>query len=352
MGKIALVVPNNLWVCPYVSNYSRILDKEGSEYEIISWNRANKEERGIQYNKKETTRSLLGVLWSYFNFAGFVKRTLLAGEYDKVVVFSPQLAIFLGGFLKRHYKGRFIVDYRDLSIEQKPLFGKLFKSVLRNSYANVISSPGFKNYLPTGIDYVVCHNFNEELVKQALQDKAEPYTGKNIRVLTIGALRKDMNIEVIDALGNVDGVELSFVGKGVSSDYLESYVKEKGYDNISFTGYYRKEDEASIIKSNTFINIVYPLIPSHISALSNRFYNSLIHKRPMIVTKNTIQGDYAEKYGVGLVVENCNSLSKQLMVYRKGLDFSNYTCQCNLLLKIFLEDNKKFEGIISSFIMC
>lgn len=238
---------------------------------------------------------MFGVLWSYFNFARFVKKTLLAGEYDKVVVFSPQLTIFLGGFLKKHYKGRYIVDYRDLSIEQKPLFGKLFKSVLRNSYANVISSPGFKNYLPTGIDYVVCHNFNEELVKQALQDKAEPYTGKNIRVLTIDALRKDMNIEVIDALGNVDGVELSFVEKGVSSDYLEGYVKEKGYTNISFTGYYRKDDEADIIKSNTFINIVYPLIPSHISALSNRFYNSLIHKRPMIVTKNTIQGDYAEK---------------------------------------------------------
>ena len=348
--KIALVVPNNLWVCPYVSNYSRILDKEGSEYEIISWNRANKEERGIQYNKKETTRSLLGVLWSYINFAGFVKRTLLAGEYDKVVVFSPQLAIFLGGFLKKHYKGRFIVDYRDLSIEQKPMFGILFKSVLRNSYANVISSPGFKNYLPTGIEYVVCHNFNEEIVNKALQDKAEPYTGNSIKVLTIGALRKDMNIEVIDALGNVEGVELSFVGKGVSSDYLEGYVKEQGYDNISFTGYYRKEDEASIIKSNTFINIVYPLIPSHISALSNRFYNSLIHKRPMIVTKNTIQGDYAEKYGVGLVVENCNGLSNQLIEYKNRLDFDKYACQCNSLLKVFLEDNKTFEGIISSFI--
>lgn len=348
--KIALVVPNNLWVCPYVSNYSRILDKEGVEYEIISWNRANKEERGIQYNKQETTRSLFGVLWSYFNFARFVKKTLLAGEYDKVVVFSPQLAIFLGSFLKRHYRRRYIVDYRDLSIEQKPLFGKWFKSVLRNSYANVISSPGFKNYLPTGIDYVVCHNFNEELVKQALQDKAEPYTGKNIRVLTIGALRKDMNIEVIDALGNVDGVELSFVGKGVSSDYLESYVKEKGYDNISFTGYYRKDDEADIIKSNTFINIVYPLIPSHISALSNRFYNSLIHKRPMIVTKNTIQGDYAEKYGVGLVVETCDHLSDAIHKYLKEMNFEKYCEQCDKLLKVFIADNQCFERVANGFI--
>ena len=348
--KIALVVPNNLWVCPYVSNYSRILDKEGSEYEIISWNRANKEERGIQYNKKETTRSLFGVLWSYFKFARFVKKSLLAGEYDKVVVFSPQLSIFLGSFLKRHYRGRYIVDYRDLSIEQKPLFGKLFKSVLRNSYANVISSPGFKNYLPTGIDYVVCHNFNEELVKQALQDKAEPYTGKNIRVLTIGALRKDMNIEVIDALGNVDGVELSFVGKGVFSDYLEGYVKEKGYDNISFTGYYRKEDEASIIKSNTFINIVYPLIPSHISALSNRFYNSLIHKRPMIVTKNTIQGDYAEKYSVGLVVENCDHLYNNIQDYLSRLDYAAYCERCDRLLKAFVDDNIKYEKEILNFI--
>ena len=351
MEKIALVVPNNLWVCPYVSNYSRILDKAEAEYEIISWNRANKEERGIQYNRQETTRSLFGVLGSYFKFAGFVKKTLLAGEYDKVVVFSPQLAIFLGGFLKKHYRGRYIVDYRDLSIEQKPLFGYLFKSALRNSYANVISSPGFKNYLPAGIDYVVCHNFNEEIVNKALQDKAEPYTGKNIRVLTIGALRKDMNIEVIDALGNVDGVELSFVGKGVSSDYLEGYVKEKGYDNISFTGYYRKEDEADIIMSNTFINIVYPLIPSHISALSNRFYNSLIYKRPMIVTKGTIQGDYAEKYSVGLVIETCDRLAEDVHKYLEGFDYEMYCEECDKLLKVFIADNQRFEKVVNGFIV-
>jgi len=347
--KIALIVPNNLWVCPYVLNYSNILDKKGVQYDIISWNRANKKELGIQYTKCERNRGLLGILWSYYLYSRFVKRILRAGKYDKVIVFSPQLAIFLVSYLRSHYRGRYIIDYRDLSIEQKPLLGYIFKVALQNSYANVISSPGFKKYLPTGIDYIISHNFNKDLVNQALHDKAEPYNGKNTRVLTIGALRKDMNLEVIDALGDVEGFEMSFVGKGVSENLLKDYVRNKGFKNITFTGFYKKEDEAAIIKEHTLINIVYPLIPSHISALSNRFYNSLIQKRPMIVTKNTIQGDYAEQYNVGLVIADFEGLSKQILDYLRNLDFDKYSKQCNLLLEVFLKENIVFENVVISF---
>ena len=349
MIKFALIVPNNLWVCPYVLNYSNILDNKGVQYDIISWNRSNKKELGIQYNKHVIHRSLLGILWSYFLYSRFVKRTLKAGNYDKIIVFSPQLAIFLANYLRRHYKGRYILDYRDLSIEQKPLLGQLFKIALQNSYANVISSPGFKKYLPIGIDYVICHNLNMGLVRESLNKKPKPYNGKNIKVLTIGALRKDMNIEVMDALGDVEGFEMSFVGKGISENLLKDYAKNKGFKNIVFTGFYKKENEAAIIKDHALINIVYPLIPSHISALSNRFYNSLIQKRPMIVTKGTIQGDYAEQYNVGLVITDCEGLSRQILDYLRNLDFDNYSERCNLLLDSFLKENITFEKVIISF---
>lgn len=350
MGRIALVVPNNLWVCPYISNYSRILDKEGAEYEIISWNRAGKEEKGIQYNKQETTRSLIGVLWSYLKFAGFVKKTLVAGQYERVVVFSPQLAIFMVNFLKKHYRGRYILDYRDLSIEQKPLLGYLFKSALRNSYANVVSSPGFLQYLPKAFEYVVSHNFNLDRVSSVSVGNMNQVTGGCVKVLTIGAIREDRNIEVIDALGNVDGFELQFVGKGIAAKSLEEYARNKGYKNVSFTGYYEKKEEPRIIEGCALINIVYPLIPSHISALSNRFYNSLIFKRPMVVTKNTIQGDYAEKYGVGLVVDTCDHLGDKILAYLAHLDYTDYCERCERLLDAFVEENHHFENVISGFV--
>lgn len=347
MGKIALVVPNNLWVCPYVSIYKRAFDKLGVAYEVISWNRAGKAEEGIQYNRAEKSRNRIGIMWSYYKFACFVKKILNKGGYDKVVVFSPQLAIFLADYLKKQYKGHYIVDYRDLSIEQKKPFWRVFKKVLSSSYSNVVSSPGFLNYLPKGYDYVISHNFNFEIITDRLDSKK--YEGKDIRILTIGALRTDMNIEVMDALGNEPGFYLYFVGKGISAAYLEEYAKGKNYNNVVFTGYYQKEDEPAIYEKNTLVNIVYPLIPSHISALSNRFYNSLIYKRPMIVTRNTIQGDYAAKFGVGLVVDNCDYLTGDICKYLKELDFDAYVKSCDKLLKTFVEENILFEKMLEKF---
>ena len=349
MGRIALVVPNNLWVCPYVSNYSRILEKNGAEYEIISWNRANKEEEGIQFNLVEKSRNLFGVLWSYFKFARFVKNTLRSGAFDKVVVFSPQLAIFMAAFLKKHYPGRYIVDYRDLSIEQKKPFWNLFKKVLKNSFANVVSSPGFINYLPKGFDYVVSHNFKLD-GNGGANERSNGFDGKSIQVLTIGAIREDCNREVMDALGDTEGLTLKFVGKGIAAQSLEEYVQSKGYNNVEFTGYYDKKDEPAIIEGCTLINIVYPLIPSHISALSNRFYNSLIYGRPMIVTKGTIQGDYAERYGVGLVIKTCEHLTEMIHKYLEELDYSQYCERCDKLLKSFIVDNQRFEAVVKQFI--
>jgi hypothetical protein len=65
------------------------------------------------------------------------------------------------------------------------------------------------------------------------------------------------------------------------------------------------------------MNIFYPRVITHDTALSNRFYNSLIHRKPMIVTKGTIQGDYAERFNVGVAIEDCNNLVENLRNFIK-----------------------------------
>ena len=350
MNKIALIIPNNLWISPYVAIYTRILNEINIGYDIISWNREGRQEVGIQFQYKEKSRNQLAVLWSYIRYARFLKKTIKKNGYEKLIVFTPQVGIFLSSFLEKNYKGLYIFDYRDLSLEQKPIFAKRFRKVLSNSYANIISSPGFKRYLPESFEYLVSHNFNIDMVKKAMETETAPYEGDFNSLLTIGALRTDMNYEVMDALGNVSGFKLSFVGKGNAAEALELYSKGKGYDNVVFTGFYKKEEEPSIYEQHALVNIIYPLIPSHISALSNRFYNSLIYKRPMIVTRGTVQGDYAEQYGVGLVINNCEKLDEKILEYQKNLDFVQYQKQCHLLLKVFLIENKTFEDKVKNFL--
>lgn len=348
--RIALILPGNIWYSPYVRIYTRILDAERVDYSIISWNRDGLDPlEGFQYGERHKEGS--ASYSSYHRYIRFVKKTILRERFDKLIVFGPQLSCLLNLFLVK-YRNRFIIDYRDLSIEQRPVFKPLFGFLMRCSRYVVISSPGFKRVLPSR-DYLLSHNFDSEIVKSILNQQTEESfrVSDGIKVLTIGGIRDySSNIEVVKALANIDGYYCSFVGKGGASKQISDYCEEHHIKNVSFKGFYQKEEEAVFIKSCTFLNVFYPRKITHDTAMSNRFYNSLIYKRPMIVTKNTVQGDYVESYGLGIAIENCNDLINNLQSFVNS-DFVQYSKRCDQLLEVFLRDDARFVGCIKQFVL-
>lgn len=350
--KIALILPNNVWFCPYVSIYTNVLDARGISYDIISWNREGVSEDAIQYNYTIRKRNSFLLLWAYNKFSYFVKKTIINNGYEKLIIFTPQLGIFLCDFLKNKFKGRYIFDYRDLSIEQKWFFKYSFTKVIKNSFSNVISSPGFKKKLPCGFNYLLSHNFNVDLVKQALIGKFDVDINKNpIDVLTIGGIRDyESNVQIINNLANVDGFFVRFVGKGPSVNDLKKYVEKLKICNLTFEGYYPKNKESVYVLDATFLNIFYPRKKTHDVAISNRFYNSLIYRKPMITTKNTIQGDYVEKFHLGVAIENCENLPFILQSYLDSMDMNKFIENCNNLLRNFLSDYEIWKKTLLVFV--
>lgn len=350
--KIGLILPGSLWFSPYVRIYTRILDEMRVDYAIISWNReGNDKKEGFQYNTPSAKGHGSASWKEYRGYIRFVKNTIKEQGFDRVIVFGPQTTCMLSIYLLLYFRGRYMIDYRDLSIEQKLGFKQLFAIMLNYSWANVISSPGFKCCLPKR-KYLLSHNFDVEMVRQALSKNDEDgfNTNKGIDVLTIGGIRDySSNIEVVKAMANKEGYSCRFVGKGGASKQIEQYCVEQGVENVYFHGFYNKEEEPSFIKDTTFLNIFYPRVITHDTAMSNRFYNSLIFKRPMIVTKNTTQGDFAEQYGLGVALEDCDGLAEKLVAFTKT-DFKEYANRCNNLLNIFLEDVKLFEEAVVAFV--
>jgi len=151
------VILNGDLSAPHLKIYTNILDEKKIPYDVISWDRScNFEKNEFTYSEPSAyTLSSYQRLWSYVKFSRFIKKLVKKYQYEKLIVISPQVALFMPFFLKKNYKGRYIFDYRDLSIEQKKPFKPLMKIVLENSYANVISSPGFKDYLPKGYEYIL-----------------------------------------------------------------------------------------------------------------------------------------------------------------------------------------------------
>lgn len=170
-------------------------------------------------------------------------------------------------------------------------------------------------------------------------------------MLTIGGIRDfESNVQVLDSLGNKTGFKLRFVGHGIASEMLHQVSEDKKYNNVEFVGYYKKEEEEGYIVDATFLNIFYPRKVSHDTAISNRFYHSLIYRKPMITTVNTVQGDYTKQYGLGVAVDNCDNLPQKLKAYLISDDYSNFAINANALLEQIVIDYNRFQNVLKAFI--
>lgn len=347
--KIGLIIPANEGFQPFVSIFKKILDKEKVTYESVIWDRMNMEENGIVYHcPSPPAQNNILKLINYAKFAKFAAKISKQHHYDKLIIFGPQLALFMYPFLKRNYSNKFWMDYRDLSIEQKCI--GLFKRVLDISEYISISSPGFKKALPDGYDYLLSHNFDIEEIRATLRVPiiTSNKSSEQMTISTIGSIRDyDANKEVIDNIKNCPGIKLRFIGKGIASEALKEYAEKINATNVEFQGYYNKCDEHKFYEDTDFVNIYYPHLLSHDTALSNRFYKSLVFKKPMIVRSNSIQGDLVEKNKLGLSLDNCNGLESKLNSFTTDADFYE---RCNSLLKEFTEDYIKFEDNVINFI--
>jgi hypothetical protein len=233
------------------------------------------------------------------------------------------------------------------------MFPKLFKKLLEISAINVVSSPGFISYLPKGFKYVLSHNLDINILHDSLKRNSynNLFINNTITITTIGAIRDyDQNFQLMSALANKANYMIKFIGApGKAGTKLKKDAEKCNIQNVEFIGFYDKKDEPDLIKDADFLNIYYPKISTHTSALSNRFYNALIFKKPMIVLKDSIQGEYVLKYNLGIAIEDCSDLDKQIKNYCSNFQETEFIQNCNKLLEKFKEDYEAFKNQVVHF---
>jgi len=352
--KIAIIQPGHIIRCPHIQIFRDALSKLNIIYDIICWNRDEiVDNEGIICNYKCPSGSTnIKKIVSYYKFTRFVIETIRHNNYDKLIIIGSPIAICLYFFLRRNYSNKFWLDYRDLSIEQKMM--GLFKRVLDISENVSISSPGYVKDLPQGYEYILSHNFEIDLIKKniikvpSLNTEINP--GRPIVVTTIGYLRDTLvNIELIEGLKNNEKYQVRFIGDGPSGKSLKSYVENKNINNVVFVGTYEREEEHLYYETTDFVNIYFPK-GLRSTLMSNRFYNALLYKKPLISTFNSTQSEYVTKYNLGIVVDNCEFLAEKIEEFEKFYDKSVFVKNCNLLLNEFIKDYEKFEKKMSDFI--
>lgn len=338
---------------PFMDYYISILKGINIEYEVICWNR-----KGLSINQISADYFVWNVMYDnyanpikkifiLYRYSRFCKKVIKGGNYYNVIVLTIPISLFLVAYLTRHYSNRFILDIRDHSpLINKKIFKNWFIKELNYASNVVISSDGFKEWLPASCKYVLSHNVALDVIEHNLKvcyDK--PRTP--IRILTAGLMiRYECNARVIRDLANRHDFELSFVGEGPMKDPLEKYCSDNGFANVSFSGRYEKTEEESIFMNSDMVNIYLPRSLNSDTCMSNRFYNSVLYRKPMIVNEGCYQADLVDKFGLGIVLKDQDDFYGRITEYWGELDWNKYQENCEFFLSIVRCDIETFNRAV------
>lgn len=349
--RIALVLSSSINNSPYVRNYTNILEQRGLAYDIICWNKdGNADVNNFTYSKySPLQQNPFSKIIDYFGYTKYVVSVLKSNKYDKIIVFTIILGVFLNSYLKKKFSNNYIIDIRDYTFFMKFL-KKNVRQLISNSFSTVISSQGFSTWLRDyKKNFFISHNFNFDGKRNEKDEKI--FGNEKLTILTIGSLRDyDANINLINAFKNSNNVDLHYVGDGIAYKPLKNYCVENKVLNVIFFGRYQKEDELKYLKSVSLMNIFLEEDLNSRTLLSNRFYLALNNFIPILVNNNSFQGELVEKYKLGVVIKNPKQLDIEVSDYIKNFNEDEFKNGCREFFKDIQKDEAAFREMLMNYL--
>lgn len=342
--RIALICPSNMLYMPYVENYEIILKENNLDYDIINWDRFNMEDENNPFKYKDKKIGHRRNFFDYYKYKKFIIKHLNMVKYDKVIVFGIQITFFLKKILQKKFTGNYIIDIRDYN----PIINYFnISKVINNSSFTVLSSPGYKEWLPNTDKYIINHNTKMKSLDE-LKSPELPFNKEKINIAYIGAIRDyQVNIDFIDSLKNSNLVDIFFHGEGNINKDIKKYLDSNNIQNVYLTGRYEKKDERKLYDNNDFINVLrYNERINNKTALPNRLYNAAIYGKPMIAFTGNYLAKIIADYELGLILDSFNDTEDKIKNYLKDFDKKEYEEKRHVFFEKVIEDNKNFNFML------
>lgn len=305
---VGIIAAGSLRLSPYAFYYTHLLDEMGLEYEVVVPDRYDGLGEGyggrLRVLPWDSRRKILA---NYVSYAGSVKK-LAVGQYDFLIVLTSNLGVFCYPWLKKYYEHRYILDIRDYTHENIPPFFALEKRAVRSSALNVVSSRRFESFLPKG-EYLPCHNFTTPLEPSPFRfQKAEG----RIVIGYAGAVAYEPQCRALMALVNRDErFAFHFYGSGSAEAALRAYGEELGCSRIRFFGRYQAAEKGDIIQKTDILFNIYgngsPLVDT---ALSNKLYDALYYRKPLMTSPGTFMEEMGGELACSLDLRDPSALDR------------------------------------------
>lgn len=352
MKKIAIILCDDVYACPYLGKYIDACKEKKIEFDVLHWNRTGeKREYPANYYGFFETSNLYVAKWkklfAFLRYGKFLKSKIKQEKYDKLIMLTTLPAMLCYSLLMGRYRGKYIFDFRDLSFENNKLFCRCVQKICDNAAFACVSSPGFLEILGQR-SLVPVHNFRyEDLERRELV--AKPISGK-IKLAAVGVTRGDKNNKlVVDAFGNDERFYINLVGRGNDTPAFLEYAKK--YSNITVVGAYNNAEKEKYIQEATMLLYYYPCSFNCNRALANKYYDGLIYKKPLLGNIDTYSGKRLMERGLGisLRLEDADAADR-VYDYISKLDMHAYNEMAEKELSAVLEEDKRYLQKIDEFL--
>lgn len=342
---------------PYMYDYVRILSGS-NELHLISWNRNGRPDAPVPEgiaksfvfgDHVEDADPIQSKLPHFVGFRKFALKVIDSEKYDRVVVLHSTPGITILDRLKKSFRGRYILDYRDVSHENFGFYRRLILSLSRNAGLVLASSPAYLKYLDNAGGVMLKHNLLQSARPQRLEVRPN---GAPIRVRYWGMIRHEKaNMAMIDALGGDERFELHYNGREEEvAKRLKAHAAECGFDNVFFHGAYYVEERAQFAAETDILHNVYENDFVTVGAMGNKYYDAVQYSIPQVCTEGSIMGDEVMAKRLGLAVDyEAEDLADVIYDYYRGLDRKAFNVACAKELSCVRADNDAADTAIRSF---
>lgn len=352
--KACIIVFSSIASTPFLYKYIDIFQQKNVVFDIIHWDRYNYNEEVCECDKMYTYKkevpdsaSFFVKLFPMLSFSLYSQRILKNNDYDIVVVLTSLIGVLLEKFLRKFYKNKYIFDIRDHSYEHIAWYKKKMTSMVENSALNIISSNGFRNFLPKS-SYSIMHNctYKKSSVYKFTKSNKLP-----IKIFFVGAIRYGSEIKkFINVIANNPLYEFYFYGRGSDEAALKNFCLEEKINNVRFMGAYEPKEKDNICQQADILYNAYG-DDLHVKyAMSNKYYDALYHKKPLIVNTDTSMAESSKGFSFELDYSK-NVSADELRDWYFSLDERYSDKLANEYLSKVLKDNlETYNKIINLLI--
>lgn len=356
--KILLLGFAKLKFMPYAKFYLEQIDRQRHEIHLVYWNRDLKDEdasafSGIRLHEFRCLQSdavpKREKLSSFRAYRRFVKSVLATGTFDFIISLHTLPGLTVLDTLLRKFRGRYILDYRDSTLEEHWWFRHFVGKMAAGAKVTFVSSDAFRKYLPQKDDVKIITSHN--LLVDSLNHRDYQKTPSDrIRIAFWGLLRHaNLNKLIIDRLGGDLRFELHYYGRELTmGDILREHCRQVGADNVYFHGEYRPEDRYEFAKNTDLIHNIYMDVNT-LLAMGNKYYDGIIFRIPQICMTGSFMAEMCEKNGIGLAADPRNgNFADKVYQYYTTLRRDNFNAQCDRELERVLREYNEGQSMLKT----